>query len=127
MSRDIVDRLRIDPGTRTVGELLQDRESALHEIMRLREQLELARKGCTPPPAGIRQDPPANTAYRAGSMLRLTELCELLSISRSTIYNRVAEGSFPEPVRIGERMVRWPIEAIQAWQQSRVSASRRVR
>ena len=39
MTVDIADRLRLDPGQRTLGQLLQDREAALHEILRLRKRL----------------------------------------------------------------------------------------
>ena len=40
MHEDILDRLRLDPGPRTIGRLLQDREAARHEILRLRACIE---------------------------------------------------------------------------------------
>lgn len=40
---DILNQLRIDPGQRTLGELLQDREAALHEIRLLRREIERLR------------------------------------------------------------------------------------
>lgn len=36
MRDDVLVRLRLDPGQRTIGQLLQDREAAFHEIVRLR-------------------------------------------------------------------------------------------
>jgi hypothetical protein len=33
---DVLERLRMDPGQRTLGQLLQDREAAAHEIRKLR-------------------------------------------------------------------------------------------
>lgn len=39
----IDERLRIDPGQRTLGELIQDREASLHEIRRLRAEIDRLR------------------------------------------------------------------------------------
>jgi hypothetical protein len=36
---DMLDRLRLDPGSRTLGQLLQERQWALQEITRLRAEL----------------------------------------------------------------------------------------
>ena len=45
MGLDMLDRLILDPGTRTLGELLQEREWAVGEIRRLRLDLgRLSRK-----------------------------------------------------------------------------------
>ena len=41
--KNILDRLRIDPGHRTLGQLLQDREAALHEAQLLRREIERLR------------------------------------------------------------------------------------
>lgn len=135
MRDDILERLRIDPGQRTLGHLLQDREAAIHEIERLRSQLsQLGAEGKTTPlthlkgekatlPAPDTRKPP----FRAGTLIRLPDVCELLGISRSTIYHLLANGDFPEPVRVGEKAVRWQIDAIDAWCDARAirSGSRR--
>lgn len=49
-------------------------------------------------------------------MIRLKEVCELLGMSRSSIYKLIAEGRFPAPVRVSVRSVRWPVDALEAWQ-----------
>jgi len=116
MNQDIIDRLRIDPGLRTLGELLQDREAAAHEIARLRAQLERT--------AAIRTNPrketatPAPAHLEARTLIRLSDLSESLGVSRSTIYRWISEGEFPAPVRIGERAVRWRSEDIEQWKNS---------
>jgi hypothetical protein len=38
MTQDMLDLLRLDPGTRTMGELVQEREWAYGEITRLRRE-----------------------------------------------------------------------------------------
>lgn len=43
IQNDILERLRIDPGQRTVGQLLQDREAAAHEIRKLQGEIERLR------------------------------------------------------------------------------------
>lgn len=121
---DILERLRIDPGQRTLGQLLQDREAAAHEINRLRAEVDRLRRDPpakalrgwskdTSPPSEL--EPNKTAPFRTGTLVRLADLCEFLGVSRSTIYRWISEGTFPEPVRLGVRMVRWRIEAIVAW------------
>lgn len=123
MHEDILSRLRIDPGKRTLGELLQDREAGVHEIVRLRAQIERLTAARAPRAAkseGRNEEP----VMRPGMLIRLTELIELLGVSRSTIYKWVNEGTFPSPVRISERAVRWRTEDIEAWRGSLVASTR---
>ena len=114
---NVLDRLRIDPGQRTLGELLQDREAALHEIRLLRREIERHRH--------IREDRQEKSEalssaigapnFRSGMLLRISTVCELIGVCRSTVYRWISEGSFPEPVRISDRAVRWKIDDIEAW------------
>jgi prophage regulatory protein len=116
---DILDRLRIDPGQRTLGQLLQDREAAAYEIERLRSDVgRLAARAPERTNKAISERSIPNSRkspFRAGTLIRIAEVCELLGISRSTIYKRLSERSFPEPVRLGPRSVRWRVDAIEAW------------
>ena len=112
--------LRLDPGQRTLGQLLQDREAALHEILRLRKRLGPEPQEARQPTAA-EQGPQAQRlpdplpARPAGTLLRRKEVSELLGMSHGTLYRRVAEGSFPAQVRIGPRAVRWRYEDVIAW------------
>lgn len=124
---DILERLRIDPGQRTLGQLLQDREAAAHEIGRLRAEIDRleAESVLQAPNRGIKpltatpivksSEPP----FRAGMLLRISDVCEWLGISRSTIYKLLSDGIFPEPVRLGPRTVRWRIDVIETWRDTR--------
>jgi prophage regulatory protein len=49
------------------------------------------------------------------SLLRLPEVIALTGMSRSTLYDRIAAGRFPEPLRLGTRMSRWRLGEIQHW------------
>ena len=114
---NVLDRLRIDPGQRTLGELLQDREAALHEIRLLRREIERLRhvredrreRSAAVPSASFERN------FRSGMLMRIGEVCELVGVCRSTVYRWVSEGSFPKPVRISDRAVRWNIDDIETW------------
>ena len=116
---DIIDRLAIDPGKRTIGELLQEREAAAQEIARIRMELDRLRASQNSR-AGIRVEGAGESysersGFRAGTLLRLRQVCEYLGISRSTIYNWMSKGKFPRPVRLGPATVRWSVDDVDAW------------
>ncbi len=57
---------------------------------------------------------------------RLPAVKAITGLSRSTIYLRVAEGTFPKPVSLGGRAVGWLEAEIQDWLQRRIEASRKA-
>jgi len=57
-------------------------------------------------------------------MLRRREVELRTGLKRSTIYEHMANGAFPKPIRIGARVVCWPEHEIQAWLQEQVKRSR---
>ena len=63
----------------------------------------------------------------ATSIQRLPIVKARTGLSRSTIYSRGAEGSFPKPVSLGARAVGWLESEIDSWLSSRVEASRRAK
>ena len=58
------------------------------------------------------------------SMLRRRDVQARTGLSRSTIYRRVAEGTFPKPVNLGGRLVGWIAAEVQAWLEQQIAASR---
>ena len=62
----------------------------------------------------------------ANTVLRLPLVKARTGLSRSTIYLRIAEGSFPKPVSLGARAVGWLESDIEQWLSSRVEESRGV-
>jgi prophage regulatory protein len=69
-----------------------------------------------------------NNTQRGASMmhtiLRLPAVKASTGLSRSTIYLRVAEGTFPKPVSLGGRAVGWLEAEIQDWLLRRIEARR---
>jgi prophage regulatory protein len=54
-------------------------------------------------------------ALNAQRLTRVAEVATMLGIGRSTIYKYVGEGSFPGPVKVGDRNVRWKLADVLAW------------
>jgi len=61
----------------------------------------------------------------AHTILRLPAVKARIGLSRSTIYLRIAEGTFPRPVSLGLRAVGWLESEIDAWLHQQVEASQR--
>jgi prophage regulatory protein len=115
MPLDMFDRMILDPGTRTIGELMQEREWAEAEIRRLRSAVaQLSRKR-----DAVRieeeMDHAVDPAFHAQRLLRLPDVSKMVGLRRSAIYQYVAEGRFPAPIRIGIRSVRWRMADVLAW------------
>ena len=54
-------------------------------------------------------------------LLRERDVCEMVAVSRSTLWRWVRTGSFPAPIRIGVSAVRWQWSAVQEWMASKAS------
>ena len=57
-------------------------------------------------------------------VLRLPRVQARTGLSRSSIYMRVANGSFPQPIRLGARAVGWIESEVDAWIREQIAASR---
>lgn len=60
----------------------------------------------------------------ATNFLRIRDVCRATALPRSSIYKGIEKGSFPKPIKLGERSVAWLSEDIERWQQERIAASR---
>jgi prophage regulatory protein len=58
------------------------------------------------------------------TILRLPAVKTSTGLSRSTIYLRVSQGTFPKPVSLGGRAVGWLEAEVQEWLQRQIEASR---
>jgi predicted DNA-binding transcriptional regulator AlpA len=59
-------------------------------------------------------------------ILRLSELTGVTGLRRSALYAKIAEGTFPRPVRLGVRAVGWLQSDIEAWQDQRIALRHQV-
>ena len=56
------------------------------------------------------------------SFLRRPKVEKRTGLSRSTIYLRIKNGTFPKPVKLGERSVGWIESEVDEWLESRVQS-----
>lgn len=59
---------------------------------------------------------------KAEKHYRRKEVEKLTGLSRSTIYEMMAKGEFPRPVRLAARAIGWPESKITEWLESREAA-----
>jgi prophage regulatory protein len=60
-------------------------------------------------------------ALNMDKLLKLQDVIEMTSFSKSEIYRRLAKGTFPKPCKLGERCARWKQSDIQQWIGQQVS------
>ena len=56
-------------------------------------------------------------------LLRRQDVEDYCQIGRSTIYRLMRLGRFPLPIRVGDRLVRWPVDELDAWLSERPRAT----
>ena len=57
-------------------------------------------------------------------LTRLNEVKTLTTLSRSSIYKKIAEGSFPKPIKLGDRAVAWLEHEVIQWIENRINSHR---
>ena len=57
-------------------------------------------------------------------IIRFHQVQARTGLSRSTIYRRLAGGSFPRPVQLGARAVGWIEEEVDEWISKQIALSR---
>ena len=56
-------------------------------------------------------------------LLRLQEVLKVCGISKALVYDKIRQGTFPKPLRVGSRGARWREDEIRAWIESLPLAS----
>lgn len=65
----------------------------------------------------------AEEVHRPQVILKRKQVQARTGISRSGIYQKMAEGEFPKSITLGPRAVGWLESSIEAWIQSRIDLS----
>jgi predicted DNA-binding transcriptional regulator AlpA len=52
---------------------------------------------------------------RIGGLATTAHKDGVIPVSPATIWRKVKEGTFPEPIKLGERITAWRVEDIEAW------------
>ena len=57
----------------------------------------------------------------APRLLRLPAVLDRVGLGRSRVYELIAEGRFPTPVKLSERAIAWPSDEVDAWITERIA------
>ncbi len=68
----------------------------------------------------------AEQINKALAILRLKQVKARTGVSRSGIYQKMADGDFPKSISLGPRAVGWLESSIDHWIQTRVELSSKV-
>jgi prophage regulatory protein len=58
----------------------------------------------------------------AKMIMRMTDVCSELGVSRASVYRLLESGGFPKPLKLGKRAIGWERDHIQQWVKSRSAA-----
>jgi predicted DNA-binding transcriptional regulator AlpA len=54
--------------------------------------------------------------------IRKNQLCpHILPFSQATLWRKVKAGTFPAPVKLGDRITAWKVESVREWMNSRTA------
>ena len=66
--------------------------------------------------------PKASPTAAPSRLIRRPEVEAMTGLPKSTLYDYLQAGTFPAPVKLGQRNVAWSLASVQGWIDSRVSA-----
>ena len=49
----------------------------------------------------------------ASGLVRLPSILAVYPVGRTTLYKKIKEGSFPQPIKLGERTSAWDVAAVR--------------
>jgi len=58
------------------------------------------------------------------NFIKRPQVESITCLSRASLYAKMANGTFPKPIKISERSVAWLEHEVQEWLSSRISATR---
>ncbi|MEY4631061.1 MAG: hypothetical protein RIQ81_1181 [Pseudomonadota bacterium] len=65
-----------------------------------------------------------NTQSKSLTLLRRKDVESRTGLRRSTIYERMKNGTFPRPIKLGARVSCWPEHEIETWLDEQIAVSR---
>ena len=67
--------------------------------------------------------PASSSAAPVGRLMKMEEVVQETSLSRTTIFRRVRDGQFPKSIPLGGKRVAWSATAVEQWKRDRASSS----
>ena len=59
------------------------------------------------------------------NFLRRRKVQQRTGLAKSTLYTQIKAGTFPKPVKIGDRAVGWVESEVAEWQRQRIAKARK--
>ena len=56
---------------------------------------------------------------------RLPKVVKRVGLSRSSIYAKISDGTFPPPIHLSKRAIGWPEHIVTEWIEQRIAESER--
>ena len=53
-------------------------------------------------------------------LISISEVCEITGLKKSSIYQRISEGTFAAPIKLG-RASRWEMNFVNAWVENAIA------
>lgn len=63
---------------------------------------------------------------RKQRLIKLKEVMHITALSRSSIYKKMSEGTFPKSISLGERAVAWDEEEVFEWIEDKIANGKRL-
>jgi len=63
-------------------------------------------------------------AQQRRKLLKLSGVLDRTALSKAALYRKVADGEFPEPIKLGVRASAWIEEEVDGWIEGRIAQSR---
>lgn len=58
---------------------------------------------------------PLEALQQPGALLKIDTVLAITGLSTATLYRRIADGTFPRPLKIGRVMSRWSADDVRHW------------
>ena len=66
-------------------------------------------------PTPLTAQPQNQTVFQAERLLRIRDVTHVTGLARSTVYAKINEAGFPQPVRVHGKCVAWKESEVNAW------------
>lgn len=63
----------------------------------------------------------AGKATQPQRFIRIKEVLSITSLSKSDLYRRIADGTFPSQVKLGPMTAAWQENEVRAWMDARIA------
>lgn len=57
-------------------------------------------------------------------IIKLPEVLSIVKCSKAKVYSEIKKGSFPKPIKLGDRAVAWVMDDVTEWLEQRIKQSK---